>query len=431
MKKRTIILIIVFASTSLVGLIFTQLFWIKHAVEKAEQQYDHRVTQALENTLQELVRIGKIRDLDKSENTPLLTATEPILETIDTLILDSLLKIYFKNYLLDDKFEYAIVKSLNDSTCFCKRGVLSNQISIKSHKAGLSCLWTTQSYHLEVYFPDKRKFVLQELAVWLGMSILFLLIVVISFSFTILTLLRHKKLSEMKNDFINNMTHEFKTPISSISLASEVLLKTNIQTPELKPVADRIQRYSKIIFDENNRLKTQVDRVLQMALLEKGDIELKLVETDIHLLIKDSVKNLCFEHCDKDVTINYKLEASNPNAVIDRLHIRNVFNNLLDNAYKYSHSEVQIDIMTYNHHQGIIISFQDNGIGISSEAQKYIFDKFYRFPTGNVHNVKGFGIGLYYVKKTIEAHAGFVGIKSEIGKGSCFELFLPHLPKLG
>lgn len=255
---------------------------------------------------------------------------------------------------------------------------------------------------------------------WLIMGVIFVLIIIFCFGFIVFAVYRHKKLSEMKTDFINNMTHEFKTPISTIALASEILVNSNGDTG-----LDKIQRYSKIIMEENERMQSHVEQVLRMTKLDKGGYDLSKEETDVHELIQNAVHNLCLEHCDREVDMRYKFSALKPVIMADQVHLTNIIKNLVENAYKYSPEKPVIEIETANNSDGIIVSISDNGIGISHDKQKYIFEKFYRVPTGNVHNVKGFGIGLYYVKVMAEAHKGRIGVKSEPGKGSRFELFLP------
>ena len=288
------------------------------------------------------------------------------------------------------------------------------------HKACLSCLWKAEFFHLEVYFPSQQKMELVEMSAWLVFTAIFLLILVFTFVYIINTIIKQKKLSDIKNDFINNMTHEFKTPISTISLASEVLLHAN---EDVSP--ERIKKYSKIIYDENIRMRGQVDRVLQVARLDRDEFSLTKSEFDLHQLIKNTVQHLCFDECEKVTTVNYHLEADRFILNADEMHIKNVVTNLVDNAIKYSNNGTSLEIQTINKQEGILLSIEDNGIGMSKEAVKHIFDKFYRIPTGNIHNVKGFGLGLYYVKNMVDAHGGHIEVKSEINRGSRFDIYLP------
>ncbi|MGC9343857.1 MAG: sensor histidine kinase, partial [Bacteroidales bacterium] len=233
--------------------------------------------------------------------------------------------------------------------------------------------------------------------------------------------IRQKKISRIRDDFINNITHEFKTPIATISLASEVLLK-NDQSDDNKT---RVSNYARVIYDENRRMREQVDRVLQMAVLDKNKYSLNRKSTNMDELIRNNVKNLCLEHCDREVIVHDKLDASKSEVLVDPIHMGNIINNLVSNAIKYSEGTPEITIYSRNEQKKYVFSLEDKGIGIKKEDQKQIFDKFYRVSTGNVHNVKGFGLGLYYVKTIVEAHQGEIKVNSEPGKGTRFDVYLP------
>jgi two-component system phosphate regulon sensor histidine kinase PhoR len=216
------------------------------------------------------------------------------------------------------------------------------------------------------------------------------------------------------------MTHEFKTPISTISLASEVLLQSNAGSS-----SERTRKYAKIIYDENIRMRGQVESVLQVARLDKREFNLKKSEFNLHQLIEETVQNLCFDQNEEKITVNYHLEAEIANVFADEMHIKNIVVNLVDNAIKYSNNGVFINVYTKNTDEGIVLSIEDHGIGINNEAIRHIFEKFYRVPTGNIHNVKGFGLGLYYVKNMVNAHGGQIHVQSEPNQGSRFDVFLP------
>jgi two-component system phosphate regulon sensor histidine kinase PhoR len=232
--------------------------------------------------------------------------------------------------------------------------------------------------------------------------------------------LKQKKLSIIKNDFISNMTHEFKTPISTISLASEMLGDSSIaQTPEKQ------QRYLKMIRDENKRLSVLVESILQTSILDKGEFILKHSEVDIHDIINTAINNTQLLIDQRGGTIQTQLTATKFKLQADRVHLTNIVFNLIDNAIKYSKGVPEILISTHNTAEGIMIKVKDNGLGISKENQRKIFDKFYRVPTGNVHNVKGFGLGLSYVLAVVLKHNGTISVDSELGKGSTFNVHLP------
>jgi len=236
-----------------------------------------------------------------------------------------------------------------------------------------------------------------------------------------MTIIKQKKISQIRDDFINNITHEFKTPIATISLASEVLLKEGTGNEN-----KRISNYARVIYDENRRMREQVDRVLQMAILDKNRYNLNRQTINLDELIRNNVNNLCLEHCDREVKVKDKMASANPEVNVDPIHMGNIINNLVSNAIKYSENTPEIIILSKNENGHYIFSIEDKGIGIKKEDQKHIFDKFYRVSTGDIHNVKGFGLGLYYVKTIIEAHGGEINVNSEYGKGTRFDVILPQ-----
>jgi two-component system, OmpR family, phosphate regulon sensor histidine kinase PhoR len=277
--------------------------------------------------------------------------------------------------------------------------------------------------YLSVYFPSRTRLVLSTVWPTLLLSVLFSGIILFSFWYTMRVIFRQKQLSEMKTDFINNMTHEFKTPIATISLATD-----SINSPMVISDTNKIKRFVDIIRQENRRMNSQVERVLQMALIDKKEFQLNVDEIDMHALVQQVVGNFSLQVERRQGEIKTQLEANNPVIEGDMTHITSVVHNLLDNANKYSPDTPQITIRTRNVPMGLELSISDNGVGISKEARKHIFDKFYRVHTGNLHDVKGFGLGLSYVKAIMTAHKGLIDVKSEPGKGSTFILtFAPRM----
>ncbi|NTW33251.1 MAG: HAMP domain-containing histidine kinase, partial [Bacteroidetes bacterium] len=340
---------------------------------------------------------------------------------INPTYIDSIIKDEFANMYIQMDYEYGVYQK-NNNIFIIKNDKYKKELIASHHFTSLSCLMTQDPYILSVYFPQEKKWLFAQMFKWILLSGLFIIIVVISFSYVMLSLVRQKKLSEMKSDFVNNLTHEFKTPISTISLASEMLLK-----PGINELPEKITKYANIIFDENNRLKNQVEQVLQIAVLDKGTFKLRKKEMNVHEIIDMAVDNFDMLIKQREGKIIKKLEAVKTNIFADPVHFTNIIHNLIDNANKYSPESPEITISTKNENNGILISVEDKGIGISHENQKQVFRKFFRVHTGNIHDVKGFGLGLYYVNTIVEAHNGAIKIFSELKKGTRFEIYLPFI----
>ena len=422
MGRRTIRVIIIFASLSLGGLITTQTFWVKNAIDLAEEQHDHRVDLALDDVLSELIDTSGV--VYHNSGRMICTSDSAdkgnIFNVLDTTELHRLLVKYINYHSLGNRFSYYIVKSSNDSVILCCGEKVTNLAGMKVHKACLHCAFKQDYYHLAICFPNQATQTLMGMSLWLCLSTIFLIIVIFSFYYTITTIIKQKKISEIRDDLINNITHEFKTPIATISLASEVLLNSGD-----KLAKERTLKYAKIIYDENGRMRQQVDKVLQMAAMDRGELSLDMTIVKMNELITTVVNNLCLGHCDREVKVDYHLDAVNDSLTADPVQLANVITNLVNNSMKYSQGEILLTIRSRTEKSDYVFSVEDKGIGISRENIKYIFDKFYRVPTGDVHNVKGFGLGLYYVKTIIEAHKGKVIVESEVGKGTRFEVYLP------
>ena len=416
MKNYQIRLIIIFSSLSLIGLIITQAFWIKKAVGISKIHFEHRANVALNSAIEEIKRSTNYCYYKRDTLLPLM---DQINRKTNPHKIDSLIRKYCEFNKIRYSYEFAIIESRQDTVIYQTKGFYRGCPDEKTFKHCLSCLYKTPM-HIELIFPESSKNLMSDVWKWLILGITFILIIIFCFGFIIFAVFRHKKLSEMKTDFINNMTHEFKTPISTIALASEILVNAGTDSS-----LSKIQRYSKIIQEENERMQSHVEQVLRMTKLDKGGYDLTKEETDVHELIQNAVHNLCLDLCEKEVNMVYKLEAQKHIISADQVHLTNIIKNLVENAYKYSPESPRIEISTANNSDGILVSIKDNGIGISSDKQKYIFDKFYRVPTGNVHDVKGFGIGLYYVKIMVNAHKGKISVKSDTGKGTRFDIFLP------
>ncbi len=341
-------------------------------------------------------------------------------DRINQKTLNKIISKVFKNNGIEIGYEYAVQK--RDGKYFIKTEKFDLAGFQKTFNVVLfpNDILSSPNY-LVIYFPQQRETILKSLPQIVFTSVLLTLIIMLTFFMTLYIIFRQKKLSEIINDFINNMTHELKTPIATISLASQ-MLKDKCIPAELKYDG----KIANIIEEESKRLSAQVEKVLQMAIVEKGGIVLKFSKININGLIDKIVNNFKLNLEEKGGRINLNLETELPNIFADEVHLTNVISNLLDNAVKYCNTEPEIELFTQNRKNGIAICVKDNGIGISKENMSKIFDKFYRVPTGNIHDVKGFGLGLSYAKKIIEQHDGEIKIKSEINKGSTFEVFLPY-----
>ncbi|MFH1194139.1 MAG: HAMP domain-containing sensor histidine kinase [bacterium] len=274
--------------------------------------------------------------------------------------------------------------------------------------------------YLSILFPAKKTFLIKNLAIMLSLSAAIILVIIFIFFNTIRMLLKQKKITEIKNDLINNITHEFKTPISTIALACDA-----INEPELAKDTNSTSRYSGMIREENNRLRILVENLLNTAALEKGSYQLNKTEFDLHDILKNIVESFTpvLDNCCGSIKL--RLESDISKVIADEFHIRNILNNLIDNAIKYSKEKPAIEIFIEKRNKYSMISISDKGIGISKHDLKKIFDTFYRVPTGNIHNVRGYGIGLSYAKKLIEAHGGKISVESKLNSGSCFTIYLP------
>jgi two-component system, OmpR family, phosphate regulon sensor histidine kinase PhoR len=279
-----------------------------------------------------------------------------------------------------------------------------------------------QPNYLYIYFPERTGLLLRATGLTVIPTIILTALLIAIFAYSLMIIFRQKKLSMIKNDFINNMTHELKTPISTISLASQMLEDGTItNTPKT------IEHVSRVINQESKRLSFQVEKVLQMAVFNEGRLKLKFKEFDINNTINTILNNFELRIKNKNGLLHSELNATDSHVKGDEVHLTNVIFNLLDNAMKYSKDNPDITVMTENKNEHIAITVKDKGIGIPKEHQSQIFDRFYRVPTGNVHNVKGFGLGLSYVKKVVDLHNGKIKLESAVNKGTMFSILLPKI----
>lgn len=317
-------------------------------------------------------------------------------------------------------YEYA-VKTARGNYSLSSKGFNSNTPEKKY--VGLlypQDLITTPNF-LVLYFPGQKGYIFRSVSLMAEVSLLLIFLLLILSFISTYVIIRQKKLSEIKNDFVNNMTHELKTPISTISLASQMLADSSIPNN-----SEKLSHISGLIGDESKRLAVQVEKVLQMSILDQGQMKLKHNDLEIDQMLTKVVDTFGLQLQQKGAETILNLNSPDVSIEGDEVHLTNVFYNLLDNALKYSKEEPIINISSKAVRKGVIIKIKDNGIGISKDHKKRVFEKFFRVPTGNIHNIKGFGLGLSYVKKIIAEHHGKVSVDSEINKGSEFTVFLPY-----
>ncbi|MFZ4740552.1 MAG: sensor histidine kinase [Bacteroidales bacterium] len=345
----------------------------------------------------------------------------PVLQRIDKKELSKLLNQEFKNKNINLPFEFKIISNPAEVDDTTKADSFAKNYRNETYKVNLfpNDIINKPDYLL-IRFNGKNNYIIGTMWIMLIASFLFSFVILTTFIYTILYIIKQKKLSDIKTDFINNMTHEFKTPIATISLASDAIINEKVINDKTQ-----IEDFIRIIKEENHRMNTHVEHVLQMALFEKKEFNLKPEDIDLHLLLMDAISKirLQLENRDGKIITDFIDKTIILNG--DFNHLLNVFINILENAIKYTEVSPIINIKTMIYQQKVIVSISDNGIGISKEHLSKIFEKFYRIAKGNVHNVKGFGLGLSYVKAMVMAHNGNIKVKSELGKGSCFEVILP------
>ena len=348
---------------------------------------------------------------------------KPLKSRIDFELLDKAIKAELDNNGIDMPYHFRVLTGKLDEVYRCpdfemdKKGVTYTETLFKNDPP-------TRTAILEITFPSKvlNKYIYGSVKFMLP-SIFFTLVLLITFVITLYMVIRHKKFTKMKNDFINNMTHEFKTPISTISLAAQMLQDQSVaKSPEM------FGKLSGVIASETKRLRFQVDKVLQMSMFDdKNTASLKMKELDAHELLSGIINTFAVKVEQNGGAITSKFEAGDPFIYVDEMHFTNVVFNLMDNAMKYKRHDVplSLEVCTKNTGGNFVLSIKDNGIGISKDNLKRIFDKFYRVHTGNVHDVKGFGLGLAYVKQMVKAHRGSIRAESELGVGTTFIIVLP------
>lgn len=345
----------------------------------------------------------------------------PIEQRVKRPLLDSLVRINLKEAGIEMPYVYGVFSAHPDSLRIASSDTYDAELKGSDLRARLFPDEPfTQRNDLVLYFPNRQLFLLRSMGPLAGMTVVFLGGIIFAFAYTMRTIFKQKRVSDTLIEFINNMTHEFKTPISTIALASEAIAR-----PDILPDGTKVLRYNEIIHDENARMKQQVDKILQMAVLEEGDFELNCVPLDVHEVIRKAVENITLQVEQKGGTIGCSLEAEASVVNADPVHLTNIIHNILDNANKYSPDAPRIEVSTRNADEMLKVSIRDEGVGMKEEDAKRAFEKYFRVSTGNQHDVKGFGLGLSYVKLMVEAMKGSVGLTSSPGDGTTLVLSFP------
>ncbi len=415
MNRNTIRLLVLLGTLSISGIIAVQAYWVKRAFDLKEQQFRQTVMISLRNVAN---RISTLYKLSQFDNPVSQLSSDYYVANIrvplEADVLEHYLKEEFKKQNLNTPFEYGIYD------CETENIVYGSYIDADFETSTISTkpLLKTDKYlnYFGVRFPSKTSFLASRLDIWL-ISSLITLVVTVFFGYAMFVILRQKRLSEVQRDFVNNMTHEFQTPISTIRIATDVLSQ-----PKIMEQPERLKKYVQIIRQENNRLKTQVETVLNTARLERGKMQLDIQLQELHSLINEVVEGVQAELEDY---LKIELNATKSSIYADRTQLVSLIRNLLENAIKYSPKPPSIMIRTENIDDTLVFLVADKGIGIPKESITKIFNKFYRVPTGNLHNVKGFGLGLSYVNQIIKAHKWQINVESEVGEGTTFKVTMP------
>jgi len=436
--KKTLPVIVILIMLSLMGLILLQASWLNNLLEVRKVQLFTKVNEAGANVAVELSKslhsggpsINLSRkgfkfgfDLSKVEQ-PLIVQDR--FSQMD--VYNKLVEAFSNAGLKKISFDFAVVNGNHDIEMQSKNFITEYGDTINNQRSFIAIVPENANdvediSHLEnlvIVVPDYQKQVWDSLKWVIIGAGFFMLIIISAFVVTLKTLLHQKKLSEIKSDFINNMTHEFKTPLATISLAVDAIRNEKVLNDK-----DKLNYFSGIIKEENKRMNKHVETILQAALMDKQELQLSLVKLHAHSIIEKVKENYELQLKDKEGKFELALNAKNDLIDADEVHFGNLISNLIDNAIKYSKENLVIRVSTQNTNKYLLITIEDNGIGMSKESAKRIFEKFYRAHTGNVHNVKGFGLGMSYVKSVIDVHKGKIKVDSTLGKGTTFTLELP------
>jgi two-component system phosphate regulon sensor histidine kinase PhoR len=408
MKRRYLRKIIMSGTILLICLFSVQVYWFNRAFDVAEKQFDHSVQVAMKKVADSVASDTEIRKLSSNF---FLATTE---SALDSKEVDSLVKKEFLLRSLDIDYELGIYNAEDDTLVYGNYVAATLKKLSDDRSTGLQSLNTVKNF--AIYFPRKKSYLAAELDIWI-FSTAVLLLMSVFFAYAIASLLRERKFSELKNDFINNMTHEFKTPVTNIGIAAEILKKKT--QPES-------QLYVDILLKENEKLRQKIDQVLLGASVDQLRRP-ALEQLDLHQLILDCAETFQFKVKQRNGVIQLEFNATDPKILGDRELLSQAISNLIDNAEKYSAHDPKIVVRTKDLGNGIEIHVIDSGIGIPPSMTKKVFEKFFRIPSGDVHNVKGFGLGLNFVKQVIRSHKGHVDLFSALNQGTEVRIMLPKL----
>lgn len=425
MSTGKITVIITFSVLVVLGILGMQAYFIKQTYNREEREFHRDVSTALRNVALGIAKYNKAKLAEKGLIVQEASNTYEVKvnTAIDQAVLAVLLETEFEKQHVNTPFEYGVYDCNTNELIYSECCNVPQNKKLPPSKKKKAKKNSDVTNYFVVKFPEKESYLYQSLGNMLFFSGLILAACLILIS-AMYIILRQKRYSELMKDFVNNMTHEFKTPISSIKIAADVLMNHPLIEED-----KRLNQYAKIIKDQNQRLNDQVEKVLQLAKMESSTFNLRLEDVDLHEILQQLTSNLQIRIRDNGGHMELHLQAQKHKVKADKFHLTNVFSNILDNAIKYSGKSPEIDVRTFDLIDACVVEIEDKGLGIKKEDLPLLFQKFYRVSTGDVHNVKGFGIGLYYVKRICDAHGFELGIQSEYKKGTIVRILVKNSHK--
>ncbi|MCF8255715.1 MAG: HAMP domain-containing histidine kinase [Bacteroidia bacterium] len=413
-SRRTFRIFIILAGLSFGGVILTQLIWMRNAYSEKKEEFNRQLTLALQEVVRDILQYNTTKTIPANPVTQLTENYYAVMvnDLIDPAVLDHFIQKEFLRFHIDEDYAYSIYDCSNRQLVY--GGYYQHNLQVESKDTYKFPPVKADNYYFTMYFPNIKLGLFSDMGLWVYLSLLvFLLLSFFTYSFLVIT--KQKRLSEIQRDFINNMAHEIRTPLTTIGLSA-----TGIDQ-SISPENSKVKIYTGIIKEESEKLKLQLEKILS---LEEG-VELKKEWLDPNELVKNCVDRFVLLRSVQTDQFSSNLCNENIELNLDPMHFSQICSNLLDNAIKYSLDKVKIEVISKVKDDFYLLSVSDKGQGISANYQKKIFDRFFRVPFGNNHQVKGFGIGLYYVKQMVKAHGGKVWVESKVGEGSTFFISLP------